>query len=83
MARRSGRTRRAHSRKGKRGLFRIVYTPVGETIGAANDITRATTRTVEGIVHTTLKGLNTVGRSVTNRANAVIRKVFTRRQRKH
>lgn len=81
MARRTRSTRR--TRRGNRGLFRIVYTPVGETIGAANDITRATTRTVEGIVHTTLKGLNTVGRSVTNRANAVIRKVFTRRQRKH
>ena len=85
MARKHSGSRRRHTRKGKgnRGLFRILYTPVGETIGAANDVTRATTRTVEGIVHTTLRGLNSVGRSVTNRANTVIRKVFTRRQRKH
>jgi hypothetical protein len=77
-ARRSTR-RRASS---KRGLFRTLYTPVGETIGAANDISRATTRTAEGIVHITLSGLNTIGRRVTNRANNVLRKVFTRR-RKH
>jgi hypothetical protein len=82
MARRTRHTRRTRkSGKGKRGLFRTVYTPVEETIGAADDITRATTRTVEGLVHTTLKGLNSVGRTVSNRANAVIRKVFTRRRK--
>lgn len=84
MARKHSGSRRRHTRKGgKRGLFRTLYTPVEETIGAANNITRATTRTAEGIVHTTLRGLDTIGRRVTNRANAVIRKVFTRRQRKH
>ncbi len=84
MARKHSGSRRRHTRKGgKRGLFRILYTPIGETIGAANNVTRATTRTAEGIVHTTLRGLNTIGRRVTDRADAVIRKVFTRRQRKH
>jgi len=81
MARKHSHSRR-HTRKGKRGLFRTIYVPIGETIGVANNVTRATTRTAEGIVHTTLRGLNTIGRRVTNRANAVIRKVFTRR-RKH
>lgn len=84
MARKHSGSRRRHTRKGKRGMFRLLYTPVGETIGAANNITRATTRTAEGIVHTTLRGVNNIGRRVTNRANAVIRKMlFTRRQRKH
>jgi hypothetical protein len=84
MARKHSGSRRRHTRKGgKRGIFRILYTPIGETIGAANNVTRATTRTAEGIVHTTLRGLNTIGRRVTDRADAVIRKVFTRRQRKH
>lgn len=86
MARKHTASRRRHTRKGtkggKRGLFRILYTPIGETIGAANNITRATTRTAEGIVHTTLHGLNTVGRRVTNRANTVIRKVLFTRRRK-
>jgi hypothetical protein len=82
MARRTRtRHRTRKSGKGKRGLFRTVYTPVEQTIGAADDITRTTTRTVEGLVHTTLKGLNSVGRSVANRANTVIRKVFTRRRK--
>jgi hypothetical protein len=85
MARRSTRkTRRStrRNRTSKRGLFRTLYTPVEQTIGAADNITRATTRTAEGIVHATLMGLNTIGRRVTDRANTVVRKMLTRR-RKH
>jgi len=65
MARRG--TRRATS-----GILSYLYKPIGQIISAANNVTRATTNTVQKVVHNTANGVNRVGRSVTGRSNAIV-----------
>ncbi len=84
-ARRTARRSARHSthRANKRGLFRTLYTPIGETIDAVDSLTRIAANTATGIVRTALQGVNKAGKRVADGANTVVRKtLFTRKQRK-
>lgn len=81
---RRNRRTRSGSRK---GLFGYVYSPVGHVLSAANESVGAAANTGKGIISTTFKGVNKVGRSVTGHLNmavsGLLRPLRTRRNRRN
>ena len=75
-------TRRRRSSRRSNGLFSKIYGPVSGVIGAVNDVFGTATNTAKGVVRTGLRGVNRVGRSVTGRANKVVRNLVSRKNRK-
>ena len=72
-SRNSSRSSNSSRNSGKtRGLLSYLYTPVGQILSAANNVTRATTNTVQKVVHNTANGVNRIGRDVTGRADAAL-----------
>lgn len=86
--RRNRRNRRGNTRRNSRkGLFGYAYSPVGHVISAANESVGAVANTGKGIISTTFKGVNRVGRSVTGHLNmavsGLLKPIRTRRNRRN
>jgi len=81
MARGGRRKSRGTKKSGRRGIFGYIYNPIHHTIGAANNITNATTTTVKNIVRNGLRGVNKVGSNVTRRANNIVNGLILRSKR--
>ena len=76
-SRKSGRNSRNNSNNSRKngrtsGILSYLYKPINQIIQAANNVTRATTNTVQKVVHNTANGVNRVGKSVTGRADAIV-----------
>ena len=85
-SRKASRKNRKASRKNggsRRGIFETVYSPVGHLIHAAEESVGAVTNTTRNIIKTGLKGVNSIGKSVTGHANSAIRNVVSRKSRKN
>ena len=70
------KSRRAH-RKGHRksrggGLFRTLYSPVSHLLQATGNTASAVTNTTRNVVRRGLRGVNSVGKSVTGHANSAV-----------
>ena len=65
----------------KHGLFETAYSPVGHLLAATGEAVGTVTNTARNVAKTGLKGVNSIGRSVTGHANAAIRDVFSRKRR--
>lgn len=76
--------RRTQRKRGgsRRGIFGTVYSPVSHLIQAAENSVNAVTRGTSGIVRTGLGTVNKVGKSITGHADAAIRNVVSRKNRK-
>lgn len=67
------RNNRRNTRKNRRnGVFGYVYRPVGHVISAANESVGAIANTGKGLISTTFRGVNKVGRSVTGHLNMAV-----------
>ena len=77
--------RRSNSRKSRsQGIFdRFLYGPVHQVLGAAENVVAAGTNTGRNVVRTGLRGVNRVGKSVTVRANSLVRGVLTGKSRRN
>lgn len=96
MATRRNRSRKA-SRKNRRstrrnnkvqvagarnfGIFRRVYSPIGHLLNATGEAVGTVTNTARNVVRKGLKGVNSIGRSVTGHANMAVRNVISRKRR--
>ncbi len=67
--------------RGGMGIFSKVYSPVGHLVAATGEAVGTVTNTARDVVKTGLKGVNSIGRSVTGHANAAIRDVVSRKRR--
>lgn len=65
-------------RSGRKGLLSAIYRPVGEVIGAANNVSHTVVQSVDKIMHTGFSGANKIGRNVTSRADRIIYHVLPR-----
>ena len=70
--------KKTQARKTRKGLFSALYRPVSEVIGAANNVSHTVAHSVDKIVHTSLQGVNKIGRNVTGRADRVISNILPR-----
>jgi hypothetical protein len=91
------KSRRAHRKgKGSRkthggGLFRTLYSPVSHLLQATGNTASAVTNTTRNVVRRGLRGVNSVGKSVTGHANSAVtnlvgkgrRRRSTRRNRRN
>lgn len=73
---------RRHRKSSKKGLFGYVYGPVGQTIKAADNVTRATANTLRDVISTGLHGVERIGSKVTSRADKAIRGLLPKRKGK-
>jgi hypothetical protein len=60
----------------RRGLFGTIYSPISHTLRAARSSVNAVANTSKGVVGLGFRGLNRVGRSVTNHANMAVSNVL-------
>ena len=67
----------------RRGFLSSVYRPISNVIGMANNVSRTTTQSIDKIVHTSLSGVNKIGKNMTGRANNMIRHVLPKSRRKN
>lgn len=72
MANTRRNTRRNRKNRRTNGLFQYVYRPVGHVISAADESVGAVANTGKGLLSTTFKGVNKVGRSVTGHLNMAV-----------
>ena len=73
------KSRRAH-RKGHRktrggGLFRTLYSPISHLLQATGNATSAVTNTTRNVVRRGIRGVNTIGKSVTGHADSAFMKL--------
>lgn len=73
---------RSSTRRGGKGLFTRLYSPIGHLFMASKESVGAVTNTAKGVAGQGLSGLNKIGRSVTGHANQAVRNVFSRKNRK-
>jgi len=74
--------RRGRKAVSRRGLFGTLYGPVSQAPGLTGNVVSDVTNTTRNVAKRGLKGVNSVGRSVTGRANAAIRGLVSRKNRK-
>lgn len=75
---------RKHSSKkhASRGLFGYIYSPIDQTLRAADDVTRVGANTIRNIASKGIRGVSRVGRKVTSRANKAVRGLLMTRKRR-
>jgi len=56
-----------------RGLFRRLYGPVSQALGLGSNVVGTVTNTTRNVTRRGLRGVNSVGLSVTGRAIAAVR----------
>ena len=69
---------RRGTRKGARGPVGYIYNPIRQVLRAVNNTTSATTNTVKRVVHNGITGVDTIGNSVSRRANNTLRGLVPR-----
>jgi hypothetical protein len=74
---------RSSTRRGGKGLFTRLYSPIGHLFLAGKESVGAVTNTAKGVVGEGIGGLDKIGRSVTGHANMAVRNVFSRKNRKN
>lgn len=67
----------------KTGLLGRLYSPVGHLFSAGEESVGAVTNTAKGVVGTTFRGVNKIGRSVTGHANMAISELLTGKSRRN
>jgi len=72
--------RRGASRS--RGLFRTLYGPVSQALGLGDNIVGAVTNTTRNVARKGFRGVDRVGRAVTDRANSAVRGLLSRKNRR-
>lgn len=75
-----GRRRRSSS---SRGLFRTLYGPVGQALGLTSNVVGTVTNTTRNVARKGIRGVNSVGLAVTGRANAAVRGLVSRKNRRN
>ena len=65
MAKRS----RSSKRRGSKGLFSTIYTPISGALGLVNSVITGTTKGATRLTHGAIKGVNRVGKGLTKRLN--------------
>jgi len=81
--RRNSRKNRRNSRKNGGGLFGKLYGPFHQVFGATGNVVSTVTNTTRNVAKRGLRGVNRVGQKVTGRANAAIRGLLSRRNRRN
>ena len=66
------KSRRGHRKGRGGGLFRTLYSPVSHLIQATGNTASAVTNTTRNVVRRGLRGVNSVGKSVTGHANSAV-----------
>ena len=74
--------RRTRGRRGGFTLFSRLYSPVSHALSAGKESLNAVANTAKGLVGTSVKGVDKVGRSVTTHFNAAVRDLVKRKSRK-
>jgi len=63
------------------GIFGRLYSPVHQAFGFGSNAVGAVTNTTRNVARRGLRGVNSVGRSATSRANKAVSGLFSRRRR--
>jgi hypothetical protein len=76
------KNRRSNRRSNGKGLFsRVLYGPVHQALGLVGNTVSTVTNTTRNIARKGLNGVNTLGKSITQRANATVRNVISRKRK--
>jgi hypothetical protein len=63
------------------GLFRKVYSPVSHLLQATGNAVSTVTNTTRNVAKQGIRGVNSIGLSVTGHANAAIRNLVSRKRK--
>jgi len=66
---------------GGRGLFGTLYSPIGHLLQATGNTVSAVTNTTRNVAKRGLRGVNSIGHSITSHANMAVRNVVSRKRR--
>ena len=80
---RNTRRNRRNARSRRNGLFSKLYSPISAVLGVTGNIAAAATNTTRNVVRRGLSGVNSLGKRVTKRANNTVRRLVSRRNRRH
>jgi hypothetical protein len=80
-SRRGGARRPASRRNG--GIFRRIYSPVSHLLQATGNAVGTVTNTTRNVAKMGLRGVDSIGLSVTGHANAAVRNLVSRKSRKN
>lgn len=72
----------AKTRKSK-GLLGFLFRPVSDLLKGTKGVLRTTSNTVRNVASRGINAVNSVGKKVTNTANAVVKDVMPRRKSKN
>jgi hypothetical protein len=67
---------------GKGGLFRTLYGPVQQALGLTGNVVSTVTNTTRNVAKRGIRGVDRVGSNITGRANAAIRGLLSRKNRR-
>lgn len=88
MSTRRNRSNRRNTRRNRRngaarrvGLFSKIYSPVSHLLTATGNVAGSVTNTTRNVVKRGLRGVNSVGRSVTGHADSAVRDLVSRKRR--
>ena len=86
MAKSRRNTRRRANRKSRRantsrGLVSRLYSPVSHVLQAANNVVGSVTGTVRNVAGRGIRGVNSIGKSVTGHTNAAVRNLIGRKRK--
>jgi hypothetical protein len=83
--RRRGGARRSASRSNRRngGIFRRIYSPVSHLLQATGNAVGTVTNTTRNVAKMGLRGVDSIGLSVTGHANSAVRGLVSRKARKN
>jgi hypothetical protein len=76
------RSNRAAASRRNGGIFRRIYSPVSHLLQATGNAVGTVTNTTRNVAKMGLRGVDSIGLSVTGHANAAVRNLVSRKSRK-